>query len=44
MHVTTNLMDIQLALAQKYLSSDVISEYECMRNQNEIMNNIRVLL
>ena len=44
MHTTASLNDIQFALAQKYLSNDVITEYECMRSQDEVMNNIKQLL
>ena len=33
-HANTNLEDIERALANKYLSIDLINEYECMRSQN----------
>ena len=43
-HVNTNLEDIERALANKYLSTDLISEYECMKSQNEVMQNIKQIM
>lgn len=44
MHLSTNIEDIQRAIANKYLSIDPINEFECMRSQFEVMQSIKQLI